>query len=1305
MKIRIPNSQALAAAGSIYQRLGNLVVRRPLVVIGLWIALAAVLTVALPPMAVVAARSQPAMLPDDAPVMVTTREIVDAFHDKGSGNIVLVVLTDENGLSPADENTYRTLVGKLHQDTHDVVALQDFLTTKELREVFTAKDHKAWYLPISLAGDAGSPEGRVAYQNATSLVKQTVKGSTLTANMAGPAATQQDLNEISERDLHVIEIATTIMVLLILLIVYRNPITMMVPLVIIGLSLATAQGVLAGLGEFGLALSGQTTVFMTAVLFGAGTDYAVFLISRYHDYVRHGEHSDQAVKLALASIGKVIAASAATVAVTFFAMIFTRLPVFSTVGPALAIAICVAFLAAVTVLPAILILLGRRGWIKPRRELTNRFWRRSGIRIVRRPKPHLVASLTVLAILASCAGLAHYNYDDRKTLPGSVESAAGYNAMGRHFPLDSIIPAYLFVHSPHDLRNPKALADLEQMASRVSQLPGVAMVRGITRPTGESLEQARLAWQAGEVGSKLNDASQQINQHNEDLSKLTHGADQLADALGDIRKQVNQAMGSVRGLVDALTFLQNNFGGDKTFDDIDNAAKLIANIHKLGDAFGVNIANVNDTVGWAGPILHALDATPVCAMDPSCDTARNQLQRLVAARDSGAFNQLADVAKQLQSTEANQSLESTAKALQQALNAAANGMRSLAGSDPGGVPSRLTSLQQGAAQLADGSRQLADGVQQLVDQTRHMGTGLNDASGFLLAMKYGASSPQMAGFYIPPQILTQDDFKKAAGIFISPDGHSARYLVQTKLNPFSVAAMDQVNAITDVARKSQPNTSLADAKISLAGISVGLRDTRDYYDKDLRFIVIATIAIVFMILIMLLRAIVAPLYLICSVVISYLSALGIGVITFQFLFGQELHWTVPGLTFIILVAVGADYNLLLISRIRDESPRGVRFGVIRTVSSTGGVITAAGLIFAASMFGMLFASISMMIQAGFVLGMGILLDTFLVRTVTVPAIAALAGRANWWPSKFRPQRAAAVRRAEPTVTSQRPESEKPSASEQLSLDLPLCVVQQRGPVAGQSQEPLPGHPQPDGQPAPTASNPTQAAPADQTTVNSENPARVKAVAAIVGRAIRWPSRFRPQPHAPARQAEQAPASPHPPSDTSSASEQINVAPPSGVTHTDDLPTDHSHEPFSEQAPLNAQSIPGSTSHRLKSNSLGGREQIRVAPPPSVDDRHRKHALRNYEHLAHQLPPRVPTDGLPEEHTTTTLENTLDGQMPANGQHPAEPNCEQPVKEHEMPLCEGWNCLGQSPLECVSKVRCARADRRLIVQSSTGNNRE
>jgi len=95
--------------------------------------------------------------------------------------------------------------------------------------------------------------------------------------------------------------------------------------------------------------------------------------------------------------------------------------------------------------------------------------------------------------------------------------------------------------------------------------------------------------------------------------------------------------------------------------------------------------------------------------------------------------------------------------------------------------------------------------------------------------------------------------------------------------------------------------------------------------------------------------------------------------------------------------------LLLISRIREESAHGVRVGVIRTVASTGGVITSAGLIFAASMFGLMFASITTMVQAGFLIGVGILLDTFIVRTITVPAMAVLVGKANWWPYQWSPE--------------------------------------------------------------------------------------------------------------------------------------------------------------------------------------------------------------------------------------------------------------------------------------------------------------
>jgi RND superfamily putative drug exporter len=174
---------------------------------------------------------------------------------------------------------------------------------------------------------------------------------------------------------------------------------------------------------------------------------------------------------------------------------------------------------------------------------------------------------------------------------------------------------------------------------------------------------------------------------------------------------------------------------------------------------------------------------------------------------------------------------------------------------------------------------------------------------------------------------------------------------------------------------------------------------RSYYNHDLRLIIIMTLLVVLVILIVLLRAIVAPLYLIASVVISYLSAVGVGVIFFQFVLHQPINWTVQAMAFIVLVAVGADYNLLLITRIREESRSSIRSGIIRAVRSTGGVITSAGIIFAASMSGLLFGSLSTMTQIGFIIGMGLLIDTFVVRTITVPALAAMIGKANWWPSR------------------------------------------------------------------------------------------------------------------------------------------------------------------------------------------------------------------------------------------------------------------------------------------------------------------
>ena len=982
-----------------FGRLGRVVVRWPLLVIVFWIALAVALFLLLPPLAKIAGEKQPEFLPSDAPVLVANNAMIKAFDESDSQNSLLVVLTNDNGLGPDQEAVYRKLVDNLRADHQSVVMLQDFISTPALRDVVTSKDHKAWYLPVGLAGELATPPAAESYKKAVEIVKASTTGTSLTAHLTGPAATVGDMTAVGESDVHVIEIATALMVLTILLLVYRNPLTMALPLVTIGISLAVAQQLIAGLLELGMSISPQAMVLVSGMMLGAGTDYAVFLISRYHEYLRMGEQSDTAVVSALGSIGKVIAASAGTVAITFLGMSFAKLGVFSTIGPALAITIIVGFLASITLLPAMVAIAGRRGLVKPRGELRNRFWRRSGIRIVLHPVRHLVASLIVLAILASCVSVVRFNYDDRKSLPADVDSNVGYEVMAQHFPVNSSIQQFILVQSPRDLRSPKALADLEQMGRRVSQVPGIAAVRGVTRPTGETLEQAKATYQAGAVGDKLSQASTEISSRNADLDRLTGGAHQLADTLGDVRNGMLEAMTSVSGLTGALADMQNRYAANTTLADMDRSAQLVTNMRALGDALGVNLTQVDDVYRWAVPMMAALNFSPECAMDPACQNSRATLQRLVAAHDDGSLQSLSDLAQQLQSTQGTQPVNATVAALREKLQSASDAAQKLGLDKPDGIARKLTELQNGANTLADASRQLADGVQLLVDQVRQMGPGLGDASSFLMAMRNNAHEPSMAGFYIPPQILSQSEFKTAATMFVSPDGHAVRYLVQTDLDPFGTQAMDQVSQIMDAARSAQPNTELADATISIAGLPAVNANVRDYYNHDMRFILIMTILVVLLILIVLLRAIVAPLYLIASVAISYLSALGIGVVVFQFILGQHMAWNVPGTAFIVLVAVGADYNLLLISRIRDEASRGMRTAVIRTVGATGGVITSAGIIFAASMFGLTFGSIAGMVQVGFIIGVGLLLDTFLVRTVTVPALAVLVGRANWWPSR------------------------------------------------------------------------------------------------------------------------------------------------------------------------------------------------------------------------------------------------------------------------------------------------------------------
>jgi RND superfamily putative drug exporter len=170
--------------------------------------------------------------------------------------------------------------------------------------------------------------------------------------------------------------------------------------------------------------------------------------------------------------------------------------------------------------------------------------------------------------------------------------------------------------------------------------------------------------------------------------------------------------------------------------------------------------------------------------------------------------------------------------------------------------------------------------------------------------------------------------------------------------------------------------------------------------SDTRVIVIAVTLGVFLVLVLLLRSFLAPLYLVLTVLLSFVATLGLTSLVFQRVLGEDgLVWWLPLFLFVTLVALGADYNIFLMGRIREEAHKmDTRHAVATGLAATGHVITSAGLILAGTFAALMAAPFQGMVQLGFAATTGLLIDTFVVRSLMVPSIAVLAGSASWWPS-------------------------------------------------------------------------------------------------------------------------------------------------------------------------------------------------------------------------------------------------------------------------------------------------------------------
>ncbi len=179
-----------------------------------------------------------------------------------------------------------------------------------------------------------------------------------------------------------------------------------------------------------------------------------------------------------------------------------------------------------------------------------------------------------------------------------------------------------------------------------------------------------------------------------------------------------------------------------------------------------------------------------------------------------------------------------------------------------------------------------------------------------------------------------------------------------------------------------------------------MQDSADY---DLMIAGLSAMCLIFIIMLIITRAVIAAAVIVGTVAVSLGTSFGLSVLIWQDLMGRPLHWMVMVMAIVILLAVGSDYNLLLVARLKEEVPAGIKTGIIRAMGGSGSVVTSAGLVFAVTMATMAFSELTVIAQVGTTIGMGLLVDTLVIRSFMTPSIAALLGRWFWWPQRVRPR--------------------------------------------------------------------------------------------------------------------------------------------------------------------------------------------------------------------------------------------------------------------------------------------------------------
>ena len=355
-----------------------------------WVALAALLTVAVPSLEDVGKEHSVSLSPNDAPSMQAMKHIGHVFKESDSDASAMIVFEGDQPLGDEAHRYYADLIRQLKADTAHITHVQDYWGDPLTAAGAQSGDGKATYVQLNLAGNQGEARANESIAAVRGIIARTPPPAGIHVYVTGGTALIADQHNVGDKSLKLVTALTLLVILLSLFIVYRSMTTVVLVLVMVILEVVAARGVVAALGHYDLiGLSTFSVNLLTMLGIASGTDYAIFVLGRYHEARNAGEDRQTAFYTMYRGTAHVILGSGLTIAGATYCLHFTRLPYFQTLGVPLAIGIAVAVLASLTMAPAMLVIGGRFGLFEPKRAARTRGWRRVGTAVVRWPGPIL----------------------------------------------------------------------------------------------------------------------------------------------------------------------------------------------------------------------------------------------------------------------------------------------------------------------------------------------------------------------------------------------------------------------------------------------------------------------------------------------------------------------------------------------------------------------------------------------------------------------------------------------------------------------------------------------------------------------------------------------------------------------------------------------------------------------------------------------------------------------------------------------------------------------------------------------------